>query len=256
MKTVFAALAAVAVCALAGSAVAGPANLVTNGGFETTTAGPGQLGYNTDATGWTVSGGYTFLFARGTADTTGSNGQYGNLQLWGPNNDSPNNNGLPASSPDGGNFIAQDSDFQPAALTQMIGNLTAGEKYTVKFYYGFGQQYGFNNYSDGNGGYIPLKQYWTVSLGNESQSTSTFDVGNHGFTGWQLGNFTFTATGASELLSFVATGDTPVPPFALLDGVSVFADVPEPATWGLMLIGVAGLGGAARVRRRRALATA
>jgi hypothetical protein len=58
--------------------------LVTNGGFEMTTNGNGQLGYNTNATGWSVvapSGSYIFLFGPGTADTTGANGEYGGLTL-------------------------------------------------------------------------------------------------------------------------------------------------------------------------------
>ena len=104
---------AVAVLVLGSPAGAEAGNLVTNGGFESLTSGYGQLGYNTDATDWSVSGpgsSYTFVFAPGTADTTGSNGQYGNLSLWGPNNGSAN--GLPASSPAGGNFIGMDSDFQ------------------------------------------------------------------------------------------------------------------------------------------------
>ena len=62
---------------------------VVNGSFETTTNGTGQLGYNTNATGWTnvVNGGvdgYNFLFAPGTADTTGATGVDGNIKLWGP----------------------------------------------------------------------------------------------------------------------------------------------------------------------------
>jgi hypothetical protein len=74
-------------------------NLVLNGSFENSTGG-GQLGYNTTATGWATSG-YNFLFASGSADTTGEVGTYGALKLYGPGDGSAN--GLPASSPDGGN---------------------------------------------------------------------------------------------------------------------------------------------------------
>jgi hypothetical protein len=66
-----------------------------------------------------------------------------------------------------------------------------------------------------------------------------------------LENLTFTANSTSELLSFLAVG-TPsgnLPPFALLDGVSLTA-VPEPSNWAMMLAGFGGLGFAA-VRRRR-----
>ncbi len=242
MKTIFAAAAAVAVCALGGGANA--TNLVVNGGFETTTAGPGQLGYNTDATGWTVAGGgYTFLFASGTADTTGSTGQYGGLTLWGPNNGSAN--GLPASSPDGGNFVAEDGAFQVVPIQQTVNGLVAGDKYTVRFWWGGAQQNGFTG---------PTTEQFVVNLGDQSQSTVVLDNLNHGFTGWKHESMTFTASSSSEVLSFLAVG-TPagVPPFSVLDGVSLFAGVPEPADWALMLIGVAGLGGVARLRRRQAI---
>ncbi len=69
--------------------------------------------------------------------------------------------------------------------------------------------------------------------------------------------FTFTANSPTELLSFLAVG-TPaanLPPFALLDGVSLTA-VPEPSTWAMMLVGFGGLGYAALRRRRTALAAA
>ena len=54
----------------AGAAQAGASELVTNGGFETLTNGPGQLGYRTTATGWATTG-YNFVCAAGPAATTG-----------------------------------------------------------------------------------------------------------------------------------------------------------------------------------------
>src|SRR5271169_1058674 len=101
--------ALLAVSLMAGEAGQARADIITNGDFELTTNGNGQLGFNTNAVGWSMpanSSSYTFLFAPGTADTTGANGQYGFLGLWGPGNGSAN--GLPAASPTGGNFIAQD----------------------------------------------------------------------------------------------------------------------------------------------------
>src|ERR1700722_10749802 len=76
-------------------------NLVMNGSFTSSTGG-GQLGYNTTASYWTTSG-YNFLFTSGSADSTGVTGSAGNLKLYGPGDGSAN--GLPASSPDGGNYI-------------------------------------------------------------------------------------------------------------------------------------------------------
>jgi hypothetical protein len=70
-----------------------------------------------------------------------------------------------------------------------------------------------------------------------------------GFTGWQSATMVFTATSASEILSFLAKGTAPgAPPFMLLDNVKLEAAVPEPATW-TMLIG--GLGLLAFLARRR-----
>ena len=225
----------------AGSAQA--TNLVVNGGFESN-GGGGQINYNTGATGWSVvpsgccgNSSYVFLFGQGTADTTGVTGEYGNVQLWGPNNGSAN--GLPATSPDGGYYLATDSDYQAAYIQQTINGMTAGDKYMLSFYWAASQQLGFSG---------DTLQHWQVSLGGQTQDTATTSLPSHGFSGWMKENMTFTATSSSELLSFLAVGNLPVPPFALLDGVSVHA-VPEPMTLGL--IG-AGLAGAVVLRRRRA----
>ena len=70
-----------------------------------------------------------------------------------------------------------------------------------------------------------------------------------------LETFDFTAGATSEMLSFLAVG-TPannLPPFALLDGVTLTA-VPEPSTWAMMLVGFSGLGYAAYRRRRTPVA--
>jgi len=212
------------------------ADLVVNGGFESTTSGGGQLGFNTNATGWSVpTGSYTFLFTPGSADTTGVNGQYGGLSLWGPGNGSAN--GLPASSPNGGNFIAQDSGgFQPGALTQTISGLTAGDTYTVGFYWAAAQQSGFNGATDSG---------WTVNLGTNTataQSTSPASIPSHGFSGWMYQTFNFTADSTSDMLSFMAFGGPEgVPPFALLDGVTMNA-VPEPSSMLIFGAGLLGLG--------------
>jgi hypothetical protein len=215
---------------------------VTNGDFNTLTNGAGQLGYNTDATGWTTTG-YNFVFLPGTADTTGSNGQYGNLSLWGPNNGS--NNGLPASSPDGQNFIAMDADFQTAPILQTINGLTAGNSYDVSFYWAASQQYTFDG---------PTTQQLQVSLGSETQSTAVINLPDQGFSGWIQQTFTFTADSSSDELSFLASGAPAVPPFLLLSDVSLMdSSVPEPGTMSLLLVGLGliGGGGALRLRSRR-----
>jgi hypothetical protein len=227
-------LLTVAISAQAGT------NLVTNGDFESTTNGNGQLGYNTDATGWTIqNSGYNFLYAPGTADTTGAPGQFGTVSLWGPGNGSPN--GL-TTSPTGGNFVAADGAFQVGAIQQTITGLTAGSSYTVGFWWAGAQQFGFTG---------PTTDQWQVTFGNHTQSTIVLSDPSHGFTGWQYQTFTFTADGSSDLLSFLAVG-TPagVPPFSLLDGVTLEANqIPEPATWTVLISGLIGGVGAFRMKK-------
>jgi hypothetical protein len=56
-----------------------------------------------------------------------------------------------------------------------------------------------------------------------------------------LQTLVFNATGASDVLSFFAIGNPAgSPPFVLLDGVAI-ADVPEPASWAVMALGLAGM---------------
>jgi len=234
--------------ALAGTG-AKATNLVTNGSFEQLTGGSGQIGYNGSSllTGWTNgqdgSGdlGYNFVYTPGTADTTGANGVDGNVTLWGPGDGS--NNGLPATSPDGGNYIAADGAYEVAPISQTIGGLTVNAKYAVSFYYAGAQQSGFTG---------TTTEAWDVSLGGQTLDTTTLDDTNHGFTGWQYTTLTFTATSTSEVLSFLSAG-TPSgePPFTLLDGVSMtqVTTVPEPASAAMLLTGLMAIG--VIVRRRQ-----
>jgi hypothetical protein len=210
---------------------------VVNGSFETN-GGTGQVNYTTTLASWSLANpSYTFVFAPGTADTTGATGQYGSLGLWGPGNGSAN--GLPATSPDGGYYIAQDSDFQNSAINQTINGLTPGNTYTVSFWWGAAQQSGFNG---------ATQTQWQVSLGSQTQSTAFASIASHGFSGWMPQSFTYTATSSSEVLSFFANGSPAVPPFALLDGVTLNANssVPEPGTLTLIGTGLIGLAGMAR----------
>jgi PEP-CTERM motif len=240
-----------AAIASTGTALAGT-ELVSNGGFEASDNGPCQVGYCTTVTDWSVpdpnqSLSYTFLFAAsgtGSGDN-GVNNQYGGtLSLYGPANGV--NNGL-GPSPQGGNYIAQDSAYDQGAISQTISGLTAGDSYVVSFYWAAAQQNGFNG---------PTYDQWQVSLGGQTLDTPTVNIDSHGFSGWMSQSLTFTATGPTEVLSFFANGGpSGVPPFALLDGVSMMA-VPEPSTWAMMLIGFGGLGVAAFRSRRKAAAAA
>ena len=231
-------------------------NLVTNGDFEQTTlAGSNGFGdrYATNqVAGWS-SNAYSFIFAPGEADTVGAEGERGHLWLWGPDfprGNGASDNGLPDTSPTGGNFVAIDGAYEQAPLTQMISGLDVGTNYTLSFYWAAAQQMGYNGTTE---------QSWTVSLGDQTYQTATISNPSHAFSGWQQETVSFTADSASALLSFLAQG-TPAgaPPFTLLDGISLQKSamatpgaVPEPATWGMMIVGFGAVGGALRRRSRK-----
>lgn len=216
---------------------------VLNGGFEITTlTASSQISdyfVGNPVTGWTTTG-YNFLFFPGTATTTGAVNQYtGQLTFHGPANGSANGY---TDSPTGGNYIANDGAYIVAPLNQTLTGLRVGNTYTVAFDWAAAQQTGFAG---------PTTEQWVVSLGTESHATAVWSNPDHGFRPWSHETMTFTATAASEVLSFLAVG-TPEgrPPFSLLDGVSANGSVPEAATWAMMIGGLGLVGGALRLRRR------
>lgn len=221
-------LAAVAAApALATPIPATGGNLVFNGSFESllvpSAAEFGSRHPSQQVTGWTTSG-YNFVFTPGSADTTGATGQWDNVLLWGPNDGAAN--GLPATSPAGGNFIAADGAFGVAPLEQTITGLVVGETATLSFMWAGVQQYSYDG---------ATTERFDVSLGTETHSTETVSLPSHGFSGWRSVTMSFTPTSATEVLSFLAAG-TPSgqPPFSLLDGVSLTQNaVPEPASAAL-----------------------
>ena len=80
--------------------------------------------------------------------------------------------------------------------------------------------------------------------------TYTFDIDGKtlGNMGWVRKSFSFVAVSDTSTLSFV--GD-PYHSYygAALDDISVMAVVPEPATYGMLLVGLAMVGGLARRRK-------
>ena len=97
-------------------------------------------------------------------------------------------------------------------------------------------------------------EVWLVGFGGATQNTSSLSIADSGFSGWKTASMTFTASNVSQALSFLAQGSSPgAPPFLLLDGVSLTAAVPEPATWGMMLGGLGLVGLLARRRRARSV---
>ena len=255
---------ALVLLALSGSAVQARANVISitvqNGSFEdlTVAGASNQLGYHVkngttiqQATGWTnqSSGGtlgYNFVFS-GSSTTSGTAygsayGNSGSLALWGIENGVANGIGV---SPDGGNFLAMDGAYQQATVTQQLTGLTVGMDTKVYFYYAGAQQSGFNGATT-EGFQVGLSD----GITSQTQTTAILNNENHGFTGWKYTYMDFVPTSTTETLSFLAVG-TPggVPPFSLLDGVTVVQVTPEPST--LMLLGTGVLTTVGLLRRRR-----
>lgn len=240
IKSLTAAALSAGVLLSATQTFASPVELVVNGGFEEVTGGsvPAYIKDRT-ITGWTqatTSGGnYDAIYAE--------NGlQSGPLPLWGP--DSGYNNGL-TTSPTGGNMVGMDGDITlHHALTQEIGGLLVGKQYELSFWWASGQQKNF---------FGPVTNSFTYSFGTDTYSTGIVSLPQGGFSPWTQIKTLFTATSTSQLLSFLSVG-TPngQPPIALLDGVSMteVAPVPLPAALPLLGLGLAGLFGVRRLRRK------
>jgi hypothetical protein len=159
----------------------------------------------------------------------------------------------PGTVPGGytGNIFINDAG-SPYSLTisQTITNLISGQAYALSFYYAGAQQTNFSGAST---------DYWAVTTGSTVTDTPNITIG-YGTPGgnqgigptdpWAKETINFTATGTTEALSFLAAGTgSGEPPFMMLADVTIF-HVPEPAslmTYGVGLMGVAGL----RRRRRR-----
>jgi hypothetical protein len=243
------------------------ANLVTNGGFELDAgANPSQVGQVnvfTTLQGWTVGAPqnsgqpHAFVFVLDqNADSIGfpSENSPPNIKVWGPGNGV--NNGF-TGSPDGGHFLGGDADYARGTVSQSVSGLTVGTQYTLAF------DWAGSQFTDQTG---QTTQWWNVNFGGNSVDTAHVTVPSQGFTGWMHATMNFTATNASEVLSFLASaspfangGPAGLPPFVLLDGVSLnptnATPTPTPEPSSLLLLGIGAVGlCVARLRRRRAAA--
>jgi hypothetical protein len=249
VKIAFTSLSVLVLSALGVSANA-TTNLITNGSFTNyTSSGTSNEMVNVGAssgdvlTDWATTSNYTFLLTPQlatengtTGDTQTLNGPDGALSFYFGTNPQF------SASPDGGNFLASDGAYETGTISQTIAGLTVGNSYAVSFYQAGAQQAGFTG---------PTTDQWEVSLGSQTDYSSVISDASATFSGWQQQTLYFTATSTSETLSFFAIG-TPsgVPPFALLDGVSI-VQAPEPATWTVMIAGLLGVAGARRWSRSR-----
>lgn len=223
------------------------AALIQNGNFEQTSlattnyvcAQDGSMTCTSRVTGWSstcvvfgcVPDGHDVLFEVFPSNITGYNSGTGL------------DHGHVTASPAGGNFIAEDGSTSfDAPLSQTVAGLTPGATYALSFYQAGAEQ--------GPGGTATTEQ-WQVSLGGEVQDSAVMDSPADSWSPWESQTLTFTATAASEVLTFLALG-TPngAPPVALLDGVSL-NQVPEPASWALLVTGLAATIGAASLLRRK-----
>jgi hypothetical protein len=228
-------------------------DLVLNGSFSSNSGPCKVTTLSGCATDWSSTG-YTFLYtSAANAQTPGVDG----VTMWGPSSGGGGSaNGFDAS-PDGGAFLALDGDFETGSLQQTVTGLTAGDTYAVSFYWAAAQQEGFTgptiqamNVCLGttgesyiNTGTQPLSGATNassnISCSGSGASTALIDLPSLGFSGWQSETFDLTANSTSDVLSFLAYGNVQVPPFALLDGVSL-TQTPEPATLPLLLTGLMG----------------
>ena len=228
-----------AVLAIAGAAGSAQANqFVVNGDFTQLSNGVGQFDTETTVTGWSGNGGYNYVFhdANVGSDFALWTGTNGGVSGW---------NGLTASGV--GNFAAMDGDYITQPISQTITGLTPGASYLLSFNYAFAQQQNF---------FGDTQQTLTVSFGGFSTTSPVDFLVSQGFDGWFTASGFVTADSTSDVLSFLAFGNLPVPPFALVSDVSLTGGVPEVSTWAMLLAGFAGLGFAAYGRSRKATAVA
>lgn len=251
MKSLYRFIARVTVLAVvlfAAGATSAQTNLVVNGGFEQQDSNGGGFIANSadDVLDWlpmawtTATGYYGNLIAASTYNTNPSD--WGGIGVL---------SDFQTKTPDGGNFLISDTDISEGsdfygAISQQIDGLTVGKNYTLTFYQASSGVY------QGKGG-APLATQWDVTFGNSTQSSPVMTPVYGSSTAWEKVTMSFTASSASQLLTFAGNGTpqgTPVI-IATLDGVSLVAAVPEPATWGSMLLGLGVLAAFVATRQRR-----
>ncbi len=212
-------VAASALALVPGSASA--ASLLTNGGFELPSVGDPCC--NTvppdPLPGWTVDSGNVNVV----------NGTF---------------NGVPAGTNlayEGLQYLDLVGQGGVGSISQTFSTI-AGQTYQVSF------AYSRNLFS----GIDPITGSFSVDGLSESLSHTG---GSNSDLNWVTYAGSFVATGSSATLSF-QSGAGGVNEGLFLDAVSVSGAIPEPATWAMLILGFGVIGGAMRVRSRKALALA
>lgn len=151
-------------------------------------------------------------------------------------------------SPDGGSYLgiqfldAFAPRFNARGITQTVGGLEVGASYALSFY-------SMTNHA----GSTAASQDWRVSFGSETQTgQQTFYTGT---SAWIQSTLAFTATAATQALTFVAEFlPGSYPEMLNIDGIVLTQTapaIPEPAPLALLTGGLLALGGRAVLRRRR-----
>jgi hypothetical protein len=192
---------------------------------------------------WSLSAAFVLFLGAGraNADIVVNGGfETGDFTGWTVSGVDPFDVFVSTSMPHSGLFAADLGSVGGIGFLSQTLPTTAGQTYALSYWLA-------------NDGFGPVEHFDARINGNVIPGSVLDSPGiDSGFPYRQF-TFDFTATGPTTVLSF---GERQDPAFLHLDDVSVNAVVvvPEPATLGLLCIGLAGLAGCGWRRRQRAAA--